>query len=735
MLITISIWAYFNIEYQKKKALERAALEAGRLGNTIKLGTHYAMMLNSRTEINQIIKNIARQKGIRNIRIYNKDGEVKYSNTSAEISQTTDIKAEACSVCHRTEPPLDEVELMRRTRIFRSPSENRMLGIMSPIYNETGCSTISCHFHPENKKVLGLLDVVFSLEDMDTEILAYEKGIIRLALALFIGASTIIALFILRFVNRPIKNLITATRHIGEGDFNYKFDVAPKDEIGELALAIKKMRKRIHEKQTELNKQREVYQSLFEQVPCYVTVQDRNLKLLRYNREFEEKFSPEVGDYCYKAYKNREERCEICPVMRTFEDGLPHTSEETGVKKDGSKSYWMVRTSPIKSPEGEVIAALEMSLDVTEIKWLQNEARKSEERYRTFFNTIPSPVFVLDSQDLKIIDCNDSVASVYGYSRNEIVGTSFMNLFSGGDANQYISELKSTGAIVQAKHNTKDGRTIFVNMRLSPSDYKGRKVFLVTSSDITKRLMAEQQLIQAGKMATLGEMATGMAHELNQPLTVMKTASNFLLKKIKKGEPVKEEVLKGLAEEIDSHVERASKIINHMREFGRKSDVKREKVPVNEPLSRALEIFNQQLRLREIRVVRELQEDSPCVLADSNRLEQVFINLLTNARDAIEEKWAAGNHSGETKTIFLRTRSTEDTVYIEVEDTGAGIPEAVLEKIFEPFFTTKKVGSGTGLGLSISYGIVQDYDGRIDAKNIPGGGSIFTVRFPEAREA
>ena len=734
LLITICTWAYFNIEYQRKKALQRVALEADKLGDTIKLGTHYAMMLNSRFEINQIINNIARQEDIRNIRIYNKGGEVKFSNASEEKNGTIGIKAEACHVCHQTEPPLDEVELMKRTRIFRSTSGDRVLGIISPIYNEKGCSAVSCHFHPENKKVLGLLDVVFSLEDMETEILAHEKAIILLALAVFFGASTFIALFILRFVNRPIKDLITGTRHIGEGDFDYELAIDPKDEIGLLAKAVNEMGRQIREKQTELNKQRDVYQGLFEGVPCYVTVQDRDLRLLRYNREFEKRFSPEIGDYCYKAYKNRTERCEICPVLSTFEDGRPHTSEETGVRSDGSKTHWMVRTTPIKGPTGEVIAALEMSLDITEIKGLQDRARKSEERYRTFFNTIPNPVFVLDAKDCRIIDCNDSVASVYGFSKEEILGTSFMDLFSGGDWDQCISDLTSTTNIVQARHTTKDGRNIYVNMRLSPSDYMGRKVFLVTSSDITKRLMAEQQLIQAGKMATLGEMATGVAHELNQPLTVMKTASSFLIKKISKGEPVKEEILKSLAEEIDSHVERAAKIINHMREFGRKSDVKKEKVRVNEPLVRALEIFNQQLRLREIEVVLELQEDSPCVMADSNRLEQVFINLLINARDAIEEKWAEGNRNGETKRIFLRTYTTDGSVIIEVEDSGTGIPEAILDKIFEPFYTTKEVGSGTGLGLSISYGIVQDYDGSIDAKTTPGRGSTFTVRFPEAHE-
>jgi histidine kinase len=271
-----------------------------------------------------------------------------------------------------------------------------------------------------------------------------------------------------------------------------------------------------------------------------------------------------------------------------------------------------------------------------------------------------------------------------------------------------------------------------VSIRSSASEYVGREVLLVTITDITERLMAEQQLIQASKMATLGEMATGVAHELNQPLSVIKTSSSFLLKKVRKKEPIRDDIIKTLAEEIDSHVDRASKIIGHMREFGRKSDVKREKVIVTEPLEKALEIFSQQLKLREITVTKEFEKGLPPILADPNRLEQVFINLLINARDAIEKRSANTDQKDMAKEIYLKTSSKDGgtTVEIEVRDTGIGIPKLILDKIFEPFFTTKRVGKGTGLGLSISYGIVQDYGGRIHVETKEGEGSNFIIQFP-----
>jgi histidine kinase len=259
-------------------------------------------------------------------------------------------------------------------------------------------------------------------------------------------------------------------------------------------------------------------------------------------------------------------------------------------------------------------------------------------------------------------------------------------------------------------------------------------VLLVTTSDITQRLETEQQLIQASKMATLGEMATGVAHELNQPLAVIKTASRFFMKKIDKKEKIEDEILHTMATEIDTYVDRATKIISHMRQFGRQSDIALEKVQVNDTLERALEILGQQLKVRGIEVHRDLEPDLPLVLADQDRLEQVFINLLINARDAIDEKWQSQPKPKEEKIISLKTSSDGKEITAVISDTGPGIPKAILDRIFEPFFTTKKVGQGTGLGLSISYSIIKDCKGSIQAVSDKKGGTRFIVKLPIASE-
>ncbi len=175
-LIAIATWAYFSINYQKIKSIDDTTDIADRIRKTIRLGTHYSMMLNSRDDINQIIKNTANQRSIENVRITNKDGYIKFSNITSEVDQMQTKDSESCVVCHKMNPPLVQIPLLDRRRVFTSPKGEKLLGIITPIYNEPGCSE-KCHFHNESHQVLGSLDVVISLKETEAEILKYKKSI------------------------------------------------------------------------------------------------------------------------------------------------------------------------------------------------------------------------------------------------------------------------------------------------------------------------------------------------------------------------------------------------------------------------------------------------------------------------------------------------------------------------------------------------------------------------------
>jgi histidine kinase len=542
--------------------------------------------------------------------------------------------------------------------------------------------------------------------------------------------AAVVGRFFSAAVDRPNHLLISWTKLIARGHYEQAAELEAAKELGQLAQAMQAMREQVAASHQELNRQRDECHSLFEQVPCFITVQDKDLRLIKYNQAFVRHFDPNPGAYCYEVYKGRSEKCDPCPVVKTFEDGQSHSSEEIGVSRDDPICYRIVQTSAIKDDRGEITGVMQMSVDITRMKRLEEEIRRSEEKYRSIFNNIPIPVFVLDRKSLRILDCNEGVKDIYGYTKAEIIQSSFLNFFEESEHQNYALELRNSETLHHARQITKDGRGIFVNIRVSPYEYMGREALLVTASDIIRMLMVKQQLIQASKMATLGEMATGVAHELNQPLSVIKTASSFLLNKFAKGEKPRDAVLQTMIAEIDGHVDRASGIVTHVREFGRKSDAVRAKVQVNVALRRALDIFSQQLKLRDIEVLSALDEQLPPIMADPNRLEQVFINLLINARDALEEKRDNPHRPDAIQRILVKTGCHQGKVRIEVHDTGIGIPQAIRDRIFEPFFTTKKMGRGTGLGLSISYGIVQDYQGTLEVETVENEGSTFIIQFP-----
>jgi C4-dicarboxylate-specific signal transduction histidine kinase len=233
----------------------------------------------------------------------------------------------------------------------------------------------------------------------------------------------------------------------------------------------------------------------------------------------------------------------------------------------------------------------------------------------------------------------------------------------------------------------------------------------------------QEQLVQAGKLATLGELTTGVAHELNNPLNNIGLYVGNVIDRIHMGELPTESARADLEKAMEQ-VRKATEIISHLRTFGRAAPVTFEAVDVDEVIERALSLMQEQLRLRAIDVDLDLCPDELVVHGNPIQLEQVFINLLTNARDALTEVPEA------RKKIRIASSLEGDGIRIVFEDTGPGIPTEIAKRVFDPFFTTKEVGAGTGLGLSITYSIVKEHGGDISLSKTPGGGATFTVEVP-----
>ena len=730
LLSCVILWTCFNVFYFKRHVVSNAMSDIELVSDTIMLALHYAMMLDSEEDIKENINNISKQEDIRSVRLYNKQGKIVFSNIPEEVGRVIEVESPSCWTCHQYTPTPPSMPLAQRTRMIDGQSE-QLMSIMTPIPNSEGCSPGPCHVHSKDEQVLGLLDVTVTMSKKNAMIGMFERANIGISVVVFIATFIALFVFTYRFIFRPIKRFIAATRGYKADETFTAIPIEQVDEIGTLGEAFNLMGQRVSDKHHELMEQREEFRNLFDNVPCLVSVVDLDFRVIRHNNEYERHFGLPMGNQCWQINKGRLEKCEVCPVDKTFSDGLPHMSEESGLSKDGKPIYWIVYTSPVRNNEGKIVAAMEMMVDITQRKELEHMLAASEHRYHAIFDSIPNAVFVLDQESLRILHSNDAARSVYGWEREEMLGRSFMEFFREEEASDWAPSLRSSAEIELCTHMTKSGQPIFVFLRISPARFEEHDTLIVTCTDVTKKMETEQQLIQASKMTTLGEMSTGVAHELNQPLTILKAISSLLDRKVNSGKPLDPDLVEEMAEGISTHVDRASKIIEHMREFGRKSDLKTMPVQINEVLERGFEFFSQQLSVHNIKVIWELEDGLPMVMADSNRLEQVVINLLLNSRDAIEERWRDHGLDAD-KRICLKSFSTDSKVFVRICDTGAGIPTSIRERLFEPFFTTKNVGKGTGLGLSISYGIVSDYGGDISAKSWESVGACFEISFPRA---
>jgi two-component system NtrC family sensor kinase len=233
---------------------------------------------------------------------------------------------------------------------------------------------------------------------------------------------------------------------------------------------------------------------------------------------------------------------------------------------------------------------------------------------------------------------------------------------------------------------------------------------------------AQVRLVEASKMRALGELVAGVAHELNNPLMASQTILHVVFRNLPEDSPERERL--ELVRKCNDRIER---IVEHLREFSRQTKPEFREIDVNQPIENALMITGQQLLNHNISIVRELSENLPKILGDSSQLEQVFLNLISNARDAMDQL-------ADGKKLRIRSYAIEDEgvrqVAVSIKDTGVGISEDNLSKVFEPFFSTKPVGKGTGLGLSLCFGIIEAHDGRIEMKSQPGKGTEVFVYLP-----
>jgi len=405
------------------------------------------------------------------------------------------------------------------------------------------------------------------------------------------------------------------------------------------------------------------------------------------------------------------------------------TFETRHYRKDGSAMPVEVHARMISLDGRKFIISI--ARDMTERKLAEEVLKRSEERFRTILEDMDNGYFELDTAG-QYVFVNDAMCKILGLGRDDIVGRQFGSFVDQSDekfvdsSRAIMDEVISKGMTLAGLFGTivkGDGSRRIIGISVSPLRDASGEIAGIRgiSRDITDRMKMEQQLLMAGKLASIGELAAGVAHEINNPLTAIMGYAQLLADESDVPQNIKADL-----EKIYSQSQRAAKIVQNLLTFARSYALKKKVIDINELILRSLDLRSYEHKVGNIEIVTNLQTGLPGISADENQIQQVILNIIVNAEQALAKK-----HAGK---IEVTTRLDNDNIRIIIADNGPGIPRDMLERLFDPFFTTKDVGEGTGLGLSVCHGIITKHGGRIYADSVEGQGSVFTIELPTTTE-
>ena len=376
----------------------------------------------------------------------------------------------------------------------------------------------------------------------------------------------------------------------------------------------------------------------------------------------------------------------------------------------------------VETIAGYVAVALDNSQLYSSLEQKALEIARLKDFSENIVESLNVGVLAVDLEGI-VESWNTRMEQLFGVSRQDAVGRQLRSLLPEELASEIANrhELEQiTGIYKQRLHH--QGKTLTLNVSITPLVSKsGERIGrLLLIDDVTQRERMEEQLSQTEKLTSLGLLAAGVAHEVNTPLAVISNYIQMLAKQMPEGDP-----RQGIIDKIVKQTFRASEIVNNLLNFSRTGAGDARDINVNSVLEETLSLLAHPLKSSRIQIVKQLGDPIPPVRGSANKLQQVFLNLFLNARDAMP----GGG------MLEIRTSAHNGSVEIEIADTGAGIPREHIHRIFDPFFTTKASGRGTGLGLSVSYGIIKEHAGKIDVRSTPGKGTSFHVEFPAVRKA
>ena len=461
------------------------------------------------------------------------------------------------------------------------------------------------------------------------------------------------------------------------------------------------------------------------------TVVDVNAVFLKKFKADKDKI---VGKTCFDFFYRSAEPCllKTCPIAEVLADRCGHSVLEYVTNSSG-KEKWENRVfSPILDEAGEVLYIVECIYDVTQAKMLERELSGAKDFTQKLIESSTTAIIAADRQG-KIVTMNPAAEGLIGYSLQEAHEKITVNdLYPPGQAREVMKILRSEsmggkGKLHLSRLTLNNARGEEIPVELTAAIiYEGNQEAATVGlfNDLREKLKCEQamrEMVQrtsrAEKMASLGQLAAGVAHEINNPLTGIIFYADLFLKTLEEGDPRRRSLTC-----IYEDAKRCGKIIKNLLAYSRQETPSQEILHINTLLGHSLDLIRDTKFFMGIKIKKELSEDIVLIKGDRDQLAQVIVNLVMNAVDAMD-------HKG-TMTLRTYRNKPAQKAFIEVSDTGPGIPEKDLPLIFDPFFTTKAQGKGTGLGLSTAYGIVKENGGRIWVKETSRKGTTFAVELP-----
>lgn len=471
-----------------------------------------------------------------------------------------------------------------------------------------------------------------------------------------------------------------------------------------------------------------------------VLVFDRDMTVLGVNKEFLDKFGMKEGSIfdkkCHQILFHSDHRCpELeCPIDILFAERKRVSATKKTKMPDGSDFYENLIYSPILGDDGEIEYIVVTIKDITRAKHMESDLARTKKFLENIIEGSGHAIIVFDVEG-SILLMNESARKLFGYSdRDAISARKAKDLLTRAGFRNLIDSMRNVGYSGAGKIQSmkahiihSSGEEIPVEVTASIIYERGEEsAYVSIFQDLRPKIEEEKEkerarmhLIQSEKLASIGRLAAGVAHEINNPLGGIIMYANLVLEELVEGSMLRQNLTK-----VISQAERCKKIVRALLDFSRQQEPRTESIDTNGIIEEIFSILESHPEFQDIEIIKDLDPNLPCIMGDKSQLQQVFINIMLNAAESM----SSGGK------LIVKSRSKKQFIELKFTDTGPGIPPEYKEKVFEPFFTTKSGNKGSGLGLAISHGIISKHKGTISFETIPNEGTTFTITLPKEQD-